>query len=63
MMMMMIITVSKVTAYGLDDQSSIPGGDSDFFFRQRVQIDPRAHRASYPMGTAHCFPREKAAGA
>jgi hypothetical protein len=36
---MILIAVSKVTGYGLDDQGWIPGMDRNISLRQHVQTD------------------------
>jgi hypothetical protein len=51
--------------HGLDDRGSrvrFLAGAGNFSLHHRVQTDPGAHSASYPMGTRVSFPGDKAAG-
>jgi len=41
----------------------LPAGAGNFSLRHRVQNGPRAHQASYPMGTGDSYPGGKASGA
>jgi hypothetical protein len=54
-----------ITGHVLDDLGSIHGRGKDGIdsLYHRVQTDPRAHPASYPMGKGGSFPRGKLAGA
>jgi hypothetical protein len=40
----------------------IPAGATDFLFLHNVQTIPRAHRASYLVGTGGAFPRVERPG-
>jgi hypothetical protein len=54
-----MISVSKMTSYGLDDKGSIPGRSTDSYLRRRVLIGSGAHPASCPMGATGYFPEGK----
>jgi hypothetical protein len=53
-------SVSEVTGYKLDGQSSIPSRRSRIFFH--IQIGSETHPVFYLMGIVDSFPRGKAAG-
>jgi hypothetical protein len=59
-------SVGIALGYGLDDRGSgvrFPAVAGNFSPHHRVENDPGAHQASYPMGTRGSFPGGKAAGA
>jgi hypothetical protein len=55
--------VGIALGYGLDEEGSITGRDSEFFLRHRVQTGSGPHPASYPMSNGDSFPGSKAGGA
>jgi hypothetical protein len=55
--------VGIVTGYGLDGLGLIRDRARDFSVLHNVQTGPRAHSASYTMGTRGCFSGGKVAGA
>jgi len=55
-------TVSKVTVYRLDDQSLIPGKDTNFSLCHHLQTGSEAHPASCQMSAGGSLPKGKVAG-